>query len=580
MAMTKKRFHYFSLWLPVVMLALVPLLTDFLENRHEAALQDLALPGLSNLLSATLCTTIFFRAYRKDRLLGYVAAIFATLLVTNRYEDRLHTLLPILRSLNPLMALASDALYSLIFFLVIIALSYWVGHLASRFVTKKKWDVTRLSQVITIIVGFTFVFQLLPTIQTVTIAWSQFFYRPPAFTSEAKVTAKGRPDIYYIVLDRYTNQSVLTEQLHFDNTDFLNFLKDNQFTIDSQAHSAYPYTTMSIASTLNANYLTGLINKFASASAQTLTPYHLAIRYAGVIKELKKLGYQYYHLGSWYDATSQAPLADQNYQLDGRLTVFGHFFFQGDFAKNEITQSLFWHWLNPGLRLGQFNILTYNLQKWDAMSLYQLESLKELARQPADGRFIFTHILVPHDPYFFNADGSRSQNADTNNVGKPIKQKYTDQVQFINGQMKALISEINARSQGRAIIVLQADEGPYPMQLNGNNFNIASVSDNIVNKSMINWSDQDLRMKFGTLAAYRVPGATPAELEQAGDAVNIFRLIFNTLFGDRQPYLPRCAYAYPDGRVQPFMYTEITERLTGQANSACPTTSPFVASDK
>ena len=92
---------------------------------------------------------------------------------------------------------------------------------------------------------------------------------------------------------------------------------------------------------------------------------------------------------------------------------------------------------------------------------------------------------------------------------------------------------------------------------------------------MTKWSDTDLQMKYGVLAAYDIPAADKNAFAVGGNSVNIFRLVLNTYFGTNLPYLPECSYAYVNGRAQAFSYTDITARLTGQKNLDCPANSEF-----
>ena len=39
------------------------------------------------------------------------------------------------------------------------------------------------------------------------------------------------PDVYYILMDGYTSSSILKQQYGFDNSDFVNFLKKNEFHV-------------------------------------------------------------------------------------------------------------------------------------------------------------------------------------------------------------------------------------------------------------------------------------------------------------------------------------------------------------
>jgi hypothetical protein len=449
-----------------------------------------------------------------------------------------------------------------------------ISKAVSLLVKAKNWTGNELAGGVALAILVAFSLQFFTTLSVLISAWPQYSYRPPEL-SITTTNPASKPDVYYIVLDRYTSQSVLTNQFGFDNSDFLSFLTTNQFSVNPNAHSNYPYTTMSIASTLNADYHTDPISKFASASNQTLEPYHDSIRYASVIQEFKKLGYSYYHLGSWYEASNQAPLADHYFQPEGQLTIAGQTIPLNTFSKNELSRSLYWDIVNQGITMGKLSLLGYSGQNEVDATLSKISTLKNLAVQPSGGRFIFAHILVPHDPYYFNADGSLSASSGNDNVGQTIKQKYVGQVEYINSQMKDILTSVQTHSQGKAVVIVQADEGPYPMQLNDQNFDQHSVGDELSNGDMSAWSDQNLQMKYGILAAYHLPQASPEALAAGGDSVNIFRVFFNSYFGSKLPYLPRCYYDFPNGRGQSFVYSDITSRLTGQSSSLCPKDSKF-----
>ncbi len=570
------KLHWLHLWLPLAMIAMLPVSADWLLNRYIVSGQDLVVPTILSLLTATIVTIVFYRLYRRNALAGYIAAILSTVVFSNGYEIRFQAVLPLLRALNPIPSLQSEAVFSVVFMIIIFCLAYLVGRIISKIVTAKTHSSARLKTGLTIIIAVVFILQIVPLLRALIIEWPQFMYRPPQLASQAKVTdSTAKPDIYYIVLDDYTNQTVLKTQFNFDNADFTNFLNKNQFYQNPDAHNNYPYTTMSVAATLSANYHTNLVQKFANSALQILYPYHLSIRYAPVIQKLKSLGYSYYHIGSWYEASDQAPLADHYYQKNGQLTVFNKQITLDSFAQNELTQGLYSQFIKLGLKMGHNAIINYSEQPGIDMVQDQLRTLKTLAAEQAGGRFIFAHVLVPHEPYYFMPDGSLSPNSDADNVGEPVKQKYVDQIKFINGQMQTVINQIIKTGNDKSVIVMQSDEGPYPMELNDEDFNGREIDDEVAAGSMLNWSDTSIAMKYGALAAYRVPGANQQDFDKAGDGINIFRLVFNTYFNDNLGYLPRCYYGYADGRNHAFAFTDITKRVTGQANPACPKNSDF-----
>src|SRR5687768_3708765 len=65
-------------------------------------------------------------------------------------------------------------------------------------------------------------------------------------------------DIYYIVLDGYARSDILEEMFAFDNSEFIRNLQDTGFFVPDSSRSNYPATPLSIASTLNMDYIQSL----------------------------------------------------------------------------------------------------------------------------------------------------------------------------------------------------------------------------------------------------------------------------------------------------------------------------------
>ena len=570
-------YSFVALSVPLILISWLPLLSNWQLNRYQVSVQDLGFPLLLNTLAACIVALLFLRLLLIDRLAGYLGAILTTLLFTNGFDKRMDALYPLVQALDPFHQLGEwqDTLYSIAVAGILLAIATIISIAISRIFQHKGIKFLDSTGGLTVAIVIISILQIAPVLHTLTIEWPQFFYRPPSLVANTITSSKGTPDIFYIVLDRYASQSVLDTQLHFDNSSFTQFLARSGIITNPNAHNNYPYTTMSIASTLNADYQTDIINKFSGASQQTLEPYHEAIRYSSVIQRFKQLGYSYTSIGSEYEATNQAPLADSDTEQDGKLTLFNYTFTLNGYGKNELNRSIFARIIKQGIHIHNIVAVSYKSQDNARAAMSQLSTLKQLAKQPPAKRLIFAHILIPHDPYVFNADGSLSTTPNSDNVGKPIQQKYLEQVSFINNQMEDVINTIDATSNKQAVIILQADEGPYPMQLTGNVFDPIQVNAEVSQGNMLNWSDSALAMKFGNLAAYRVPQADAADSEKAEDSVNIFRLVLNTYFNQKLPYLPQCIYAYADGREKPFNYTDITQRLTHQ-DSTCPVDSIFI----
>ena len=64
-----------------------------------------------------------------------------------------------------------------------------------------------------------------------------------------------KPDVYYIILDAYAGKDVLNDYFGYDNNEFISFLEENNFHVVPHALTNYPYTSLSLASSLNMQYL-------------------------------------------------------------------------------------------------------------------------------------------------------------------------------------------------------------------------------------------------------------------------------------------------------------------------------------
>ena len=558
------------LFVLVTMIGWMPILGNFLGNRFEVSLQAMVLPLVGVMVIAAVVASVFYRYYRRNQLGGFLATILAAILLTNNYDARLSAIYPIITAFLPLPQLGGieASIFSLIFIVVIFVLVWGASRLISAWVKQRGWAAKDLVGGASLAVAITFLLLFVPSLKTVIGAWSQYFYKPPTLATNGANTAAGKPDIYYIVMEDYASQSQLKDQFNFNDTDFTNYLTGNGYYTNPDAHQNYPYTTMSIASTLNAGYDADIINKYKDATSQTIVPYHRAIQYSSVVSTLKNLGYSYDEIGTWYETTNRGPLADNFYLNDRRLTLFGHLTYIDGFTQSQMSESLFWRFLENGVSLGRFTLGHYQGEGQVQLTGDALGTLKNLVDQPAGGRFIFAHLIIPHEPYYFNADGSINSDSGSDDNGETIKQKYVNQVQYINDQMKQILSSIKTNSGGKAIVVLQSDEGPHPQELDEHIYDEDSANDEINNQNMALLSNSDLALKYGDQAAYYLPGISATEATGANN-LDIFRLVLDHYFGANMSILPECYYAYPNGRNQPFVYEDITDRLTGLKNPVC-----------
>lgn len=332
------------------------------------------------------------------------------------------------------------------------------------------------------------------------------------------------PDVYYLVFDRYAGNVGLREFFDYDNSEMLAFLRASEFVVPDSAIANYPMTNISLASSLNMDYL----------GPNFLGP----VPYAGMLdrhrvgQAFKKAGYRYYHLGSWYEFTGRSSLADENARFArypsefvailAQTTVFNPFL-----PKDDIAQQV----------------------------LYSFDHLTKLIRAPGP-KFVFCHVISPHPPYIFQADGSPLSQEMA--ASRTEKENYIGQLQHVNRRLRDLVDAILAQSSTPPIIVIQADEGPL----------VFAEEEGLSEPEV--W-----QRRASIMAAYHLPG-DGADPSPDMTPVNTFRFLFNRYFGTSLPLLENRLLFWPEvghnGKPadpkRQFPFIDITDRYRAAVRDA------------
>ena len=125
-------------------------------------------------------------------------------------------------------------------------------------------------------------------------------------------------DIWYLVFDRYGSASSLDLQYEIDDRPFLDRLRERGFQIVTDSHANYVKTSLSLAATLNLDYLDDLVAAQDPASDDHGPVFERLSDHA-VGRFLRERGYQYVHVGSFYGPTKTS--VDRRPQPAARRTV-------------------------------------------------------------------------------------------------------------------------------------------------------------------------------------------------------------------------------------------------------------------
>lgn len=321
-------------------------------------------------------------------------------------------------------------------------------------------------------------------------------------STDQKVNLSPQPDIYYLIFDRYANPNVLQEAFDYDNQDFTDYLTEQEFFVAYESQANYPSTILSLSSSLNMEYLDYL--KVVKNSNDHTLIYELLQDYR-IWRFLKAQGYRFIHLGDWFDPTRANRFADINYNYNP-LGLNG-------FAIMLLRTTV----LLPALDTIIGDINTQNRSR----TLYKFEKLTEIPEIKGP-KFVFAHMLMPHDPYIFGPNGEALREEQT--ASKTEAENYLNQLTFTNQKIKEAIDAILVKSSPPPIIIIQSDEGP----LISSEF-LASEFMNNTDWSQI--SPEQLKTHLKILNAYHLPGIDRKKLSDSLSPVNSFRLVFNHYFG-------------------------------------------------
>lgn len=317
----------------------------------------------------------------------------------------------------------------------------------------------------------------------------------------------GGPDIYWFVFDRYPSARSGRLAYGIENPIF-DELRARGFYVADTSHANYQRTTLSLAATFSAEYLDGRGHSDIFGTTDRSGGY-TRIQNSNVARFLKGRGYYYVHVGSDFSPTRASILADVNHAYDN----------QTDFAAAFVDST--------AMR-GVLSRLGISESRWArryAWTTWELGLLADLPPYPSP-KFVFSHVILPHTPYIFDADGDFVIE-EVNRRRKPVEQ-FSEQLTFTNDRMLAILDDLLALPESeRPVIIVQADEGPYPSHLE--------------DETRYDWTTatpEEREIKFGILNAWYVPDGRDIGLYPDISPVNTFRLLFNAYFDTGLPLLP------------------------------------------
>lgn len=348
-----------------------------------------------------------------------------------------------------------------------------------------------------------------------------------------------KPDIYYFIFDRYARQDQLKSIYGYDNAEFLAALRQRGFFVADDAFSNYQRTTHSVISSLNFDYLDGLDTPATQGKSDWLPLYQMFQDFR-IGQFLKNIGYEVHFSGTWWEPTRRIAIAD----------VTHNFYEMPEIARFIYENSLI---VDVAELIGFRNATPLYWQCQRSRLMFEEVRSAPDSEKP---KFHFAHFLIPHPPFVTHESGRCMEKAEA--LARTRAQNYTGQLRYANEQILATVDALLAAPGPKPVIILQADEGPWPAK-----YALEEVLVFGRDVSNVDWrkvSPVDLKEKMAIFSAIYAPRIQPASLYPAITPVNTFRLMLRDYFNVAIEPLPDRLMAYENaGDLYHFM--NVTETL-------------------
>lgn len=327
-------------------------------------------------------------------------------------------------------------------------------------------------------------------------------------TSKMSSNTKKLPDVYVIIADEYAGSEALKKSLSFDNSIFTDSLRKIGFFVADCSRSNYNYTLYSMASTFGMNYLD--VSKAKDGVADIEYAYRSLILNP-VSSFFEKEGYELYN-NSWLYFGNKASLHKTGPILSKKALLTAHTFTSR--IKKDVLLPFANKWnLAFLIKKKKYESLTYNTNTINGFYQYcDLKSVKP--------KFVYTHLSMPHYPYYFDSLGVAYQYDELKNIAIGDRDYYKQYLKYTNQVLLKMVDYVLSNSKEKPIVIVMSDHGYRRLD-----------------SEVLPFS------KYINLFSVYLPDGNYKEFSANITNVNVFRALLNTSFGQKLPYLKDTCYS-------------------------------------
>jgi len=309
-------------------------------------------------------------------------------------------------------------------------------------------------------------------------------------------------DIYYIVLDEFAGLDVARDYWKYPKiNEFENFLSDNGFFVSQDSRSTTDNSLKEIAERLN-------WRDYHDVSDINVLYYLISENHTMAL--LKSLGYTtiaFDQMRSELYYPAKTPII-ADYNLHHPDSDEGNSVFQVDSFTVMVFNNTM---LRPFTEISDIeDLYGPTVKRHINEVLYSFDTIGKLDDIPSP-KFIYAHLMIPHEPWVFNADGTINDSSCFLNW-ECYFETYLFSIQKTQDLVRDLLA--NSNPDNLPIIILQSDHGARNTLTNGSQLKGYSKE-----------------YKYHILNALFLPGMDNSLLQNNMKPINTFPLIFNHYFG-------------------------------------------------
>ena len=481
--------------------ALYPVIFLYSNNVQELLLSQICVPVVIALVTSIICWALVSFLMKDPLKAGLITTIFIVVFFTYGI------LFDWLVSLN-LFTVKNRHILPVILYIACLA-GYAIYTIKNRDMIKNS------AKFITVIIVMLLLLNVVTIFPHELNKISSSSQSIPSIRNASLLNQSGDyPDIYYIILDEYASSSTIADIYGYNNSEFVNRLKDKGFFVTSNSTTSYLASQWSMAASLNMGYNGKKIDAVSFYNAmmkkdntlQDVTGISNAQAFDRMVHNnvtgfLRTHGYK---IIAFDNMAMVYPIAlvdaDEHYILASSNNQFSDDFFWL-LLKNSMMRPFLYIFRSQGQNddYSKFKLATFNT----------IRNLKEMPEKEGP-KFVFVHFICPHPPFVFDQYGN---DVDwTNYLNWQEKQYYLGQYIFISNQIEEIVTKIQSDSKRPTVIIIQSDHGP---------------------RGMWGWEtylDIPVTEQAKIFNAYYLPAQDYSGFTNDTSPINSFRLVFNQLF--------------------------------------------------